>query len=258
MCVDMAFLEVENLRVGFGGTAALQGVSFAVGRGEFVALAGPNGAGKTTVLRAAAGLLDFEGAVRLEGRPLQSIPLARRARLVSYLPQGRAAHWPMTVRDIVSLGRLPHRSGLTRMTEEDQAAVIRAISSAGLEGLAGRRIDALSEGERARVMMARALAQGAPLLLADEPTAALDPYHQLQIMELLQEEARQGAAVIAVLHDLGLAEQFAGRVILAASGAVVADGAPAQVLTPERLEAVYRLRLTGEGKGLARRWSRVA
>lgn len=253
----MAFLEVENLRASFGGAPILRGVTFAVDHGEFVALIGPNGAGKTTILRAAAGLLDCEGAVRLDGRPVASASLAQRARLVSYLPQGRVAHWPMTVRDIVTLGRLPHRSALARMSKEDQAAIDRAMAAAELEQLAGRRIDMLSEGERARVMMARALAQTAPLLLADEPTAALDPYHQLQIMELLRAEAQRGAAVIAVLHDLGLAEQFAGRVILAAGGAVVADGPPAEVLTPERLEAVYRIRWNGFSGGLAPRWTRA-
>lgn len=253
----MAFLEVENIRASFGRTTVLKGVSFRVDRGEFVALIGPNGAGKTTILRAAAGLLACEGAVRLDGRAIGDMSLAQRARLVSYLPQGRVAHWPMTVRDIVALGRLPHRSALTRVTDEDLAAIERAIMAAELEKLAERRVDMLSEGERARVMMARALAQAAPILLADEPTAALDPYHQLQIMELLRAEAQRGAAVIAVLHDLGLAGQFAGRVILAANGSVEADGPPGEVLTPGRLEAVYRIRLSA-GKGeLAPRWARV-
>jgi iron complex transport system ATP-binding protein len=254
----MAFLEAHNLRASFGGTAVLKGVSFAVERGEFVALIGPNGAGKTTILRAAAGLLACdEGSVLLDGRPVAAMPLAQRACLMSYLPQGRTAHWPMTVRDIVALGRLPWRTALARLTAEDEAAIDRAVAAAELEPLAARRIDALSEGERARVMMARALAQAAPLLLADEPTAALDPYHQLHIMELLRDQARDGAAVVAILHDLALAQQFAGRVILLSGGSIAADGQPDDVLTPPRLEAVYRIRWRDAGSGLGPHWSRI-
>lgn len=238
----MPFLELMDVSVRLGAAAILKNITFFVKRGELAALIGPNGAGKTTLLRAVAGLAPYQGEIRLGGVSLSVLAAQARAKKLSYLPQGHMIHWPMAVADIVALGRLPHRSSIMRLTAPDETIIAAAIEAADLQELRHRRIDTLSQGEKARVMIARALAAQAPLLLADEPTAALDPYHQLHIMELLRAEAQKGAAVIAVLHDLTLAAQFADRVILLSGGIIAAQGAPGNVLSPENLETVYRIR----------------
>ncbi len=237
----MALLTLNNVSVRLDKRAVLENVSFSVKSGEFVVIVGPNGAGKTTLLKAAAHLLAFDGDILLKDKPLQAVSHRDRAQMLAYLPQGHVVHWPMTVRDIVALGRLPHLSALYHMSEKDADYIEQALTDAELDGLADRRIDTLSGGERARVMIARGLASQAPLLLADEPTASLDPYHQLRILELMQDHARKGTGVVAVLHDLVLAAQFADRITLLHEGRIVTEGLPEEVLTPDQLSAVYRV-----------------
>ena len=232
-------LTLEDVRVRYGAHEAVRPCSLDLAVGETVALVGPNGAGKSSLLKAIAGLLAFEGRVAFRGRPLAELDARARARTVAYLPQARTVHWPIAAREVVALGRLPHRAAGQRESEADAAAVEWAMRQTDVPALAARPVDRLSGGERARVLLARALAVQAPVLLADEPVASLDPYHQLTIMAALADYARRGALVVAVLHDLSLAARFCGRVILMQDGRVVGDGAPAEVLRAEALERHY-------------------
>ena len=210
------------------GRTVLDAASLSVGPGECVGLIGPNGAGKTTWMRAALGLIPFEGA-----STLAALPPARRAKAAAWLPQERQIAWPVPVREVVALGRLPHGGG----TDGVDAALARL----SLGHLADRPATELSGGERARVLIARALAQDAPLLLADEPAAGLDPAGQVAAMRLFAALAAEGRGVLVSSHDLGLAARHCGRLALMDGGRIVADGPPAEVLTPERLADSFAL-----------------
>jgi iron complex transport system ATP-binding protein len=239
----MRTLSVESLQVAWRGQTCVQDLSFHVQSGELLALIGPNGAGKSTVLRALAQLLPHQGRVLLDGEDLARLAPHQRARRLAYLAQGDQVAWPLQVRDFVALGRLPHqgRWRLASASKTDQNAVDAALSAMHLTDMAERHLHALSGGERARARLARAMAVQAPLLLADEPVAALDPYHQLSVMELLRAQCNAGHAVVVVLHDLTLASRFCDRVLLLQGGRAVACGAPRHVLTPAHLQRVYQV-----------------
>jgi iron complex transport system ATP-binding protein len=236
-------LEAEQVAVRYAGSPALAPTTLASAPGELVALIGPNGAGKSSLLKAIAGLVPHTGRVRVHGHDCDSLDSRSRARTIAYLPQAPVAHWPMRVRDVVALGRLPHRSFAGDESDADREAIDWALRVTDSTALATRGVDTLSVGERSRVLLARALAVGAPVLLVDEPTAALDPYHQLEVMELLRAYAEQsrGTLVIAVLHDLQLAARFATRVALLSAGTLVADGKPDAVLDATTLRRYYRI-----------------
>jgi iron complex transport system ATP-binding protein len=236
----MADLELEEVAVSLGGRPVLAGVSLGVSRGELVALLGPNGAGKTTALRAALGLAARSaGRVRLGGEDPQLMPPLWRARRAAYLPQQRPLAWPLRVRDVVALGRFAYGASPGRLGTADAEAVHGALRACDLEALAGRRADTLSGGELSRVHVARAIAGAAPLLLADEPIAALDPLHQVQVMRLLRAYVDAGNAALVVLHDAALAARFCQRLAWLSDGRVVADGPAAETLTRERFAEVY-------------------
>lgn len=239
----MRTLSVDSLQVAWRGQTCVQDLSFQVQSGELLALIGPNGAGKSTVLRALAQLLPHQGRVLLDGEDLARLAPHQRARRLAYLAQGDQVAWPLQVRDFVALGRLPHqgRWRLASASKTDQNAVDAALSAMHLTDMAERHLHALSGGERARARLARAMAVQAPLLLADEPVAALDPYHQLSVMELLRAQCNAGHAVVVVLHDLTLASRFCDRVLLLQGGRAVACGAPRHVLTPAHLQRVYQV-----------------
>jgi iron complex transport system ATP-binding protein len=235
-------LRAEGLVVDLGGAHILEAASLDVKAGEVVGLIGPNGAGKSTLLRALLGLVPLvAGQITLEGESLGDRTPRERARLLAYAPQGAPVHWPLTVQRLVELGRMPHLGPWQSLGARDEARVAAALEATETAHLKDRIVTSLSGGERAGVMLARAIAVDAPWLLADEPVASLDPYHQIEVMEILQGLARAGAGVIVVLHDLALAMRFCHRVFLLDHGKVVASGPPRDVLGPENLEKVYRV-----------------
>ncbi|MBP8231899.1 ABC transporter ATP-binding protein [Rhizorhabdus sp.] len=239
----MVTVSVRDLVLRLGDRAVVDGVSADLQGGSLIGIIGPNGAGKSTLVRGMLGLLPAaSGEVRIDGRAIADIAPSERAKRLAYLPQGQNLHWPLSVERLVALGRLPHMGPLSRMSDADRSAVVEAMQRTEIEHLAQRTVTELSGGERARVMMARALAVGAGGLLADEPLAALDPGHQIDMMALLDREAKQGALVVVVLHDLTMAARHCGRILLMNRGHIVADGTPEAVMTSRNLSEVYGIK----------------
>lgn len=236
-----AAVEIRDLRVALGGAPILAGVDLTVAVGEWVTVIGPNGAGKSTLLRAVGGLLAAGDAVRLFGTPIDSFRRRDRARVVATVAQSPVVPAGMSVFDYVLLGRTPYIPALGRESAADLAAVREVVDRLDLGAFAGRELATLSGGERQRVFLARALAQGATLLLLDEPTSALDIGHQQEVLELVDQLRReQVLTVLATMHDLSVAGEYADRMVLLADGRVVASGPPQEVLTEELLAAHYR------------------
>jgi len=237
-----AFLTARKLSVMLAGREVLHDISLALPRQHLVALVGPNGAGKTTLLRALAGLLPARGAIHVGGDPLASLSLRERAKRFGYLPQGHMVHWPLPARDIVALGRYPHgATDPARLSPTDEAAVERAMQATDVTQFSTRPATELSGGERSRVALARVLAVEAPVILADEPTAALDPRFQIEVMKNLRAAADSGILAIVVTHDLGLAARYADVVMVMQEGRLVAQGAPAEALSDTILADVFRV-----------------
>ena len=236
----MVTIRLEGLSVALSRRTVVQGVDATLSPGTLIGVIGPNGAGKSTLVRAMLGLVPpLAGRVAVDDRPVATIPPRDLARAIAHLPQGQILHWPLAVERLVGLGRLPHLGPLSRLGRDDRAAVQDAMRRADIMPLADRIATELSGGERARVMLARALAVGARGLVADEPLASLDPGHQIDVMRLLSREARRGALVVVVLHDLTMAARYCDRLLLLDRGRLVADGDPAAILTQDRLRAVY-------------------
>jgi iron complex transport system ATP-binding protein len=235
-------VDVREVAFAYGATLALREVSFAARAGEFVGLLGPNGAGKSSLVRLVAGLAaPLAGSVRLAGLDPARAPRKEVARACALVPQEPRVAWPFTVREAVMMGRAPRQGLLAVATRFDHGAVEGALEACDLVHLADRRLDALSGGERRRVFFARALAQEPRVLLLDEPTAFLDLGHQVAAMRMAQVAARGGLCVVAVLHDLNLAAAACDRVVVLSRGAVVAEGAPAAVLTEARVREVWEV-----------------
>jgi iron complex transport system ATP-binding protein len=238
----MSELSASGLGVAIDGKPILRGIDFTVRSGGIVGLIGPNGAGKSTLIRAIAHLLrPVDGRIAIDGVDIASFDRRALAQRIAYLPQGHVVHWPLDVYHVVALGRLPHLSPMARVSEKDHGIVRRAMERTDVTAFAHRTVTTLSGGERARVMLARALAVETPILLVDEPVASLDPFHQLQVMELLRGIAEEGRLVIAVLHDLPLAARFCTRLLLLEGGRLVADGSPAEVLARQHLRDAYAI-----------------
>jgi len=245
-------LIAKNITVMAGDKPLVSGVNMELRRGELVALLGPNGAGKTTVLRTALGFIKPKtGRVTLGGDDVLGLSPIARASRAAYLPQTRPLAWPNIVHDVVALGRYSHGANLGRLGAVDAEAVDGAISACDIAHLAQRKMDTLSGGELARVHCARAFAAQAPLLIADEPVAALDPRHQYRVMKLIRDYVHQSQSsqrgALVVLHDISLAARNADRLIWMKEGRIIADGSPAETLTTDRLADVYgvKARLNG-------------
>jgi iron complex transport system ATP-binding protein len=242
-------ISAEYLNVTLNGRDVVKDVSFWLNTGEMAALVGPNGAGKSTVLKALAGVLPSEGEVRIGGAPADKLTVRGRAGRLAWLPQTRPVAWNLMAADVVALGRFTGAPApFDAMGEADRTAVRAALDKADAAHLAERPFQALSGGEQARVHLARLLASPAPVLLLDEPCAALDIAHQLSLMVALQTEAKAGRTLIVVLHDLELAARFCPRILVMQEGALVADGAPEAALSAQTLGDVFGVRRGAEGR----------
>jgi iron complex transport system ATP-binding protein len=232
-------LVADAVTVRLGGRAVLDGASVALRAGEVAALVGPNGAGKSTLLTCLAGLRrPHAGTVRLAGRPLSALGDRERARRIGFLPQTPEIAWPLDVHTFVRLGRTAHR-GLFGESAADAEAVDQALARTEMLGFADREVTSLSGGERARALIARVLAGEPDWLIADEPLTGLDMGHQLAAADLLRETARRGVGVVVSVHDLAFAARVADRIVVLAEGGVLADGAPAEALSPPVLARAY-------------------
>lgn len=232
----MSAMALGNASVRRDGRTVLEAVTLSVAPGELVGVVGANGAGKTTLLRAALGLARLNsGRAELGGRDVAQLSDPERARLAAYLPQDRHVGWNMSAWRVASLGAFHRPPAVAR------AAACAALARVELRGLEDRGVLDMSGGERARVLLARLLVTGAPLLVADEPIAGLDPDAQLLALDLFREEAARGAAVVLTLHDLSLAARCCDRLVVLAAGRIVADAPPAVALSPAVLAGAFGL-----------------
>jgi iron complex transport system ATP-binding protein len=236
----MSTIAFQNVSVAYGLEPVLDQLNFTVESGSWVSVIGPNGAGKSTMLRALVGLTPSAGSITIDGRPVTAMRRREVARLLGYVAQTPELPTGMSVFDYVMLGRTPHRSYLGTGTGDDLQIVRDVLSLLDLERLAGRPVSSVSGGEAQRAAIARAVAQRAPVLLLDEPTASLDIARQQEVMNLIDGlRTAQGFTVISTMHDLTLAGQYADRLLLLANGQVRGDGSPREVLTIEAIERHY-------------------
>ncbi len=240
----MPLISARHLGVQIQSKLLLQDVSFQLQTGEMLGLIGPNGAGKSTLLKILAQLLPaYTGRYELNGLDITQYSPKQRAQQVGYLAQGGAVHWPLKVRNVIELGRLPHLGFFSQLQDKDTQAVERAIAHTELDELLERPVNHLSGGEKMRVLIARLLAGEPTVILADEPTAMLDPYHQLHVLELLRDHARQGGGVMVVLHDLNQAAHFCDRLLVLDQGRLVANAPLPELIQHRVLQDVYRVDL---------------
>jgi iron complex transport system ATP-binding protein len=237
-------LTLDALDVTLGLRAVLHQASASLKAGRITAVLGPNGAGKTTLLRTAAALVKpASGSVLIGEQDVASLTQRARARMIGYLPQDATVHWNIVARDVVALGRLPHRNPAAAPSPADRDAIARAMAATDTTPLADRPVAELSGGERARVLLARVLAGEPAWLLADEPLASLDPAHQIDLVDRLRVHAAAGVGVMLVLHDLVQAQRAADDALLIDAGRIVAAGPVGQVLTPDRLASAFGIRV---------------
>lgn len=237
-------IQARGVAHSFGARTVLDGVDLEAADGQVVGLVGPNGSGKTTLLRTFyRSLAPQRGSVLIDSESLERLPAREVARRVSVVVQETPGDLPLLVRDMVLLGRTPHRSGFARRGAEDDRIAAQSLSQVGALHLAEQPFDGLSGGERQRVLIARALTQQASHLLLDEPTNHLDVRYAHELLDLTAQLAREGRCVVVVLHDLNLAAAYCDRVVLLENGQVRADGTPSEVLVPEHLEPVYQVRV---------------
>ncbi|MGB0865987.1 MAG: ABC transporter ATP-binding protein [Granulosicoccaceae bacterium] len=236
----MMLLSGKNLCVDLNNTCVVRDLDIDVQAGELIGLIGPNGAGKSSLLRALAGVLSYtNGSVHLLGKALQDYSPEQRARHLSWLAQSGPINWPLSVERLVMLGRTPHRSAWQGISPTDKSIVEQILEQTDCLSLQHRNATSLSGGERARVLLARALASEPDILLADEPVAALDLAHQMQTMDLLRQFSQGQKGCIVVLHDLSLAARYCDRLVLMDKGQKVSAGNTSEVLTIQALRDVY-------------------
>lgn len=235
----MADLVLDRLTVHASGKALLDAVSATIVPGQITAIVGPNGAGKSTLLRALANIIPSAGSIRFGDADLTALKPIERARRLAYLPQAHELAWDISVSDMVALGRFAYGAGPGRLGTADEAAIARAMHDTGCASLAARAVTSLSGGEQALACLARVLAADTPILLADEPAAALDPANQYRVMECLASRARAGRTVIVVLHDLSLVAQFADSVMWMSDGRLVAHGPASEDTFAEQVPTLF-------------------
>ncbi|MCC3861526.1 ABC transporter ATP-binding protein [Pseudemcibacter aquimaris] len=241
----MSQLNVQNMSLTLDGTKILNDVSLSLKTGKIVGLIGPNGAGKSMLLKSILGLIDeADGNVRIDDQDFSELHEKERAKHISYAPQGAPVHWPLMVGNLVSLGRIPHLNPWQSTSENDQKLTLDAMKKTDVAHLSTRLATSLSGGERARVMLARAIVTDSDFLFADEPIEALDPYHQIKIMQILSTLAHDGKGVLVVLHDLNFANQFCDDLILLNQGNIMASGSPDDVLTDENIKDAYHINIS--------------
>lgn len=254
-------ISADHITVTAGSASLLNDVSVQADPRQLLGVVGPNGAGKSTLLRVLAGLRDgTRGEVRYDGRLRDELTSQQRSQQLAYLAQRGPIAWPLTVERLVALGRLPYLQTWGARDVHGAEAVDAALADTDTLHLRQRIVDTLSGGELARALLARALAVGGAALLADEPVAELDPYHQLQVMDILRARADAGQTVVVVLHEITLAARYCDRLVLLDGGSIVAAGSPVQVLTDEHLQTTYRvsaLRGQSEGAGYLLPWRRL-
>lgn len=233
-------IELKNISVRYGNKTVVEDVSATAGSGQLIALVGPNGSGKSSLLKAIAGLVPHDGTT--------SLPTDRRdrAKQISYLAQNSTAPDSRTVEDIIALGRTPFLGALAKLNDDDQEAINKAARTCETAVFFGRKFGTLSGGEKMRVHLSRALATQAPVLLADEPTTALDPYYQISTLNILRKSADAGTTTIIALHDLKLAERFADKIWVMNSGQLVANTVAESALTETILRDVFRMTADGQ------------
>ncbi|AQS42118.1 MAG: ABC transporter-like protein [Candidatus Tokpelaia hoelldobleri] len=246
-------LDIHHMNVRRGNRQILHDITFSAPSGAFIGLVGPNGAGKSTLLAALAGLLPFTGDVTCQGQPLQHWRGRARAQKLAYLPQEREINWQVTAERVVALGIEALHPPFMPFTAEEHKRIAGALAAVRLAGFARREAKTLSGGEKARLLVARVLAQDADIVLADEPAAGLDPAHQWVVMRELAGLAARGRLVIASLHDLGAAARWCNRIVVLDEGRISADGAAAHVITADMLRKVYHMkaRVSRTGRGIS-------
>jgi len=240
-----ATLGTRALRMGYGQRLIIESLDLAIPPGSVTAIVGPNGCGKSTLLAGLARLQKPQGgAVLLNGKAINTLPSREVARLLALLPQDASAPDGLTVAELIRFGRQPHQGLLRQWSDHDQAVVQAALEVADLRELADRPLDSMSGGQRQRAWIAMAIAQDTPLLLLDEPTSALDLGHQIEVFELIRQLAHAGKTVVMVVHDLSSACRYADHLVAMNHGRIVAEGAPANIVTPRLVEALYGVRCT--------------
>ncbi|MBU0962163.1 MAG: heme ABC transporter ATP-binding protein [Proteobacteria bacterium] len=250
----MKMVEVDKLTVTRGGNKVLHEVSLNVEQGAFYMIIGPNGAGKTTLLKALSGLIKPDrGAITIQGRDIRRFSARELARILAMVPQQVALDFPFRVAETVLMGRSPHLDLLAFESRHDRELAQQAMDFTDVSHLAQRRLDEVSGGERQRVIIARAICQQPQIILLDEPTASLDPAHQLKIMDLLERLRHQGVTVIMVSHDLNLAGVYGDTLVLLKDGEVACLGSPEQVLTEEQLQTSYECSLMVDENPVSKR-----
>ena len=246
----MSLLSGHGIAYNIEAIRILEGIDIQIDAGEMVGLIGPNGAGKSSLLRLMTGVETCtRGEIRFDNKPLSQISAASRAQRMGYLVQGAMAYWPFSVEKVVELGRIPYQKWWQQSSSDDRAKVELAMSKTETLAYRNRIVTTLSGGEQTLVMLARIFATGPDLIFADEPVAALDPYHQLHVMEILRNHARDNRAAIVVLHDLNLAARFCDRLYLLNHGKLHCNGSISDVLTRANIAEVYGVDCHIEGNG---------
>jgi iron complex transport system ATP-binding protein len=234
-------IQIDDLHIQLSGRDILKHVSLSVNRGEYVSIIGPNGAGKTTLIKCIAGIhRHWSGMIRIDGKPFPDLKPKALARLQSYVPQAEGRYIPLTVEQFVAMGRYPHLSAFTTLTAEDRRAIESALEKAALAAFRHRAMNTLSGGERQMAFIAAALAQGAGILLLDEPSTFLDYRHQTNVSSLLKKACREnGITVLAVHHDINTAASSSDRIAAVRDGAIVFEGTPQEITDAEVLQDIY-------------------